>query len=263
MNVIIDTSVLMYAIDKAIPRIHLNKREKITKSVLVYIDSLEWLTCNEPARAIWVMDVKYYEGTYWRQNWLDSHGYNIRYKHGRKSKSESLLDIITYSRDFLDKYCRVLSCRGFEADDLAGMVVKASNERNVLMTIDTDWIGLVDEKTDWINFHSRWQPRIRDDIESINQWASKARAIQKTTLDYPSQIWEIKARIGDKSDSLPANSPIEVISLLKPGLEVPLEVLDKYLQFDYQPNFDADQIKYAKSIMACTSTHCPIEPLTR
>jgi len=81
-----------------------------------------------------------------------------------------------------------------------------------LATVDSDWMGLISPRTMWFCLKG-YEPRVRHSEESINGWATRRL---KTALTHPSQLWDVKSTQGDKSDNLPAGSPLDVISLLEP-----------------------------------------------
>lgn len=141
----------------------------------------------------------------------------IHYKGGRKfpeysfTKLKKTIHHITKTVGW--NYLRVT---GFEADDLAASVVKlAGTEYNIiLLTIDTDWMGLINANTSWYCMHG-WYPRSRD-ITNFNVWVEKRLGV---SFNEPRELWDYKAANGDKSDNLPKGSPIEVIDLLAPPKE--------------------------------------------
>lgn len=111
---------------------------------------------------------------------------------------------------------------GYEADDIAATIVHINRSlekpnKLMLVTVDTDWLGLVDEHTSWFCMHG-YQPRLRDSLEVINQWAQRRLGC---TLSNPRDIWEIKARQGDKSDNIPESDGalLPAIDLLNPPEE--------------------------------------------
>lgn len=206
------------------------------RSVIGYTDSLKWVK-NLPIgktniRCVWVTDTKDGNNQYWRQSWLNDNGYRIQYKGGRKPKSDTyhLAKQAFYQQVRAFPRMIVYGETGFEADDMvAKMVREASpNDYICMVTVDTDWIGLVSDRVSWVNIHGRWRPRFRNNIQSINEWASRCKALNKQTLDYPAQIWDIKSKDGDKSDNLPSGSPIGVISLLNPALSPVSSVPTQY-----------------------------------
>jgi 5'-3' exonuclease len=168
---------------------------------------------------VWVWDTKAPGSLYWRHNWLANNGYkHIRYKWGRKDKS----DLWFETRDYFEKFVKLSGCASFafklyEADDIAGGLVglKAPDDYATLLTVDTDWLGLMSEKVSWVS-STCYKPQVRNNLYSLNVW-SQSKKFGK--LKTPAALWEYKALHGDSSDSLPKNSPISVINLLNPPEE--------------------------------------------
>lgn len=108
----------------------------------------------------------------------------------------------------------MLAFAGYEADDIAAALVKMDDGKTPiwLLTVDTDWMGLISDNVSWFCMHG-YPPRIRANIDDVNVW-SQSRL--KCVFDLPSDLWLYKARYGDSSDNLPMLSPIEVIDLLNP-----------------------------------------------
>jgi hypothetical protein len=141
----------------------------------------------------------------------------IHYKAGRKLPKRTLTKAKEQTYETLQaKGARVLRLTGYEADDLAAAVTVISRDfpdnRIILATVDSDWMGLVSPWVSWFCLYGYF-PRLRDTMEPINQWC--LRRI-KTTIETPRDLWKIKASQGDKSDNLPPGSPLEVIDLLSP-----------------------------------------------
>lgn len=147
----------------------------------------------------------------------------IHYKGGRKFPRYAL----DKTKKKIERYCRqqgweVLGYPGYEADDIAAALVKV-NMRSpkpkdiLLLTIDSDWMGLVSSNTHWFCMRG-WQPRLRSDLLSVNKWAER-RLGQR--LEFFREIWDIKGQLGDKSDNLPASQGVllPVIDLLDPPRE--------------------------------------------
>lgn len=148
---------------------------------------------------------------------------SIHYKAGR-----SLPDYgFTKLKDFVYKCIRdqgwlFFKQLGYEADDIAATIVHINRHLDnpgklMLLTVDTDWLGLVDNHTSWFCMHG-YQPRLRDSLEVINQWAQRRLGC---TLSSPRDIWDIKSRQGDRSDNLPESEGmlLPAIDLLNPPEE--------------------------------------------
>lgn len=234
-TVIIDSSVVVYHVYDLLDSMAFwtdqfshEKRQSIMKAIFCYVNSCDWLANNKKGEwnPIWVMDRKK-DGQYWRHEYLKDYG--INYKSGRTTKPDNWYNIMGFLSTMLD--CgtgnwKSLGVPGYEADDMAALICRANTRDNyiTLATIDTDWMGLVKEgKVDW---YSIWDfckhgtakkfVRLRKDMESFNEWA-KHRL--KKEFEKPTDLWDYKAKYGDRSDNLPKNSPIEVINLVKPPTE--------------------------------------------
>lgn len=141
----------------------------------------------------------------------------IHYKGGRKfpeynfTKLKKSIHHITQAVGW-----NSLRVKGYEADDLAASIVKISDGhyKVVLLTVDSDWLGLLNNTTSWYCMHG-YYPQQRD-ITNYNVWVEKRLGV---TFDCPTELWRYKSIHGDKSDNLPKGSPIEVIDLLNPPAE--------------------------------------------
>jgi hypothetical protein len=142
----------------------------------------------------------------------------IAYKGGRKELTafHSMIRVVM-SKEVERQGWTVLSAKGYEADDLAAALVHLNAGKDLiwLLTIDTDWLGLVSDNVKWF-CTSGHQPRVRGDIKQINVWSQQRF---KLDLETPRAIWDYKALVGDTSDNLPYYSPLEVIDLLAPPEE--------------------------------------------
>ena len=199
------------------------------------------VSVDTEAVPLWVLDKKDSRyGGYWRhEHLLDEYG--IVYKTGRTKKSETVAKLPEFFRQQGYPY---IQTEGLEADDLAGLVCRLCSsddrlpKRITLLTLDTDWLGLITNPSefssypessssykhylnsgmtvDWYSI-SPFKPRYRHNADMINRWLKRRKYSQ--TVKAPSELWDIKAEYGDKSDSLPPNSPIGVIDLLEPSLD--------------------------------------------
>ena len=108
------------------------------------------------------------------------------------------------------------------------MLPQDQQQNIVLATVDTDWMGLIDNNTTWFCLRG-YDPRIRYSMDHINGWSARRLGVQ---LSCPSDIWNVKTIQGDASDNLPPGSPLEVISLVEPPMEHRL-----WLNPSYAPMF--------------------------
>lgn len=159
---------------------------------------------------------------YWRADYVANHYRDLgiegpAYKGGRPTKEPEWFEVEEAGKSYLTQPgspFRWLRIPGYEADDLAGAIVRATEglgRRVYLHTVDTDWLGLVSERVTWFNM-GPWTPRKRGPLEAL-RWAYKTWEIIALK---PSDIWWLKQAYGDSSDNLLPGSPIEVISLLEP-----------------------------------------------
>jgi len=229
-NVILDTSVIIYNIHDEISKMDFwsfprEKRMSILRAMFAYVNSCDWLSHIKQGEwnPIWVMDRKR-EGKYWRHDYLAPKG--IAYKGGRKEKNTSWYKVKGAIMELLDISCgrwKSMEVIGYEADDVAALLARCNppGDYMTLATIDTDWMGLIEPgKVDWYSLwdygsHGRAKDFVRHryNMDTINKWVGQKFRIK---LEHPRDLWEYKAQKGDKSDNLPAGSPIEVIDLLKP-----------------------------------------------
>lgn len=230
-TVILDASVIVYHTYDLLDSMAFwsdafshDKRQSILKALFCYVNSCDWLGQIQRGNwnPIWVLDRKR-DGLYWRHEYLKNH--SIEYKAGRTTKPDhwyNILGALTSLLDIGGGPWKSLSVLGFEADDMASLLVQSSPLGNytTMATIDTDWMGLIDEGL--VDWYSIWDfqkygnaknfIRHRFNMETINEWAMQRL---KKTFNKPTDLWDYKAKYGDKSDNLPSNSPIEVIDLVK------------------------------------------------
>jgi len=193
---------------------------------------VDWLTSGEwlPPQLkgpdlipIWVWDKKLPSLEYWRHSWLKAMGhYHIHYKAGRTEKPDSWYTLRDHMKFRVSQLgVGSLEFDGYEADDIAGAIVKlakATGDKVVLLTVDTDWLGLISPKVSWVS-STRYAPQVRNNLESLNVWSQRRL---NTTFQVAEELWEYKCVHGDPSDNLPPKSPKEVISLLNPPAEYDL-----------------------------------------
>lgn len=234
-TIVIDFSVAAHQlhrsiVESAIDRTHY---EGVVKAQMVWMMSCAWLGDLKPAQedvsVVMVMDSK----PYWRTEYLtrpevyeavtDRKPTPIHYKGGRKFPEKSFTKLKKdMERIAAAQGWQMLRLSGYEADDMAAAIVQVNRGLSVesqhklwLITVDTDWLGLVDDNTHWFCMHG-WHPRVRANLAAVNVWSIKRL---KKSFARPKDIWTYKAAYGDKSDNLPKNTPPEVIDLLNPPEE--------------------------------------------
>ena len=116
------------------------------------------------------------------------------YKAGRKPMPEELARQVPVLKEVLKiMQIKVLELEGYEADDLLGTVAKKFDVQTFIYTGDRDSYQLVD-KTTTVCFTKRGV----SDLLELNDKNFK----DETSL-IPSQIIDLKALMGDKSDNIP------------------------------------------------------------
>ena len=116
------------------------------------------------------------------------------YKGGRKKFPEELNLQISFIHEILERRgIKTLSVENYEADDIAGSLVnKFKNQVEIyLLTGDRDYFQLVDKNVKVI-FAATKSQNIYDEDAIIEEFGLK-----------PSQLIDLKALIGDKSDNIP------------------------------------------------------------
>ena len=137
------------------------------------------------------------------------------YKAGRKPMPEELAVQIPVLKDVLKiMKIKILEKEGFEADDLLGTVAKKFNTQTYIYTGDRDSYQLVDETTN-VCF-------TRKGVSDILE-LSKENFFDEIRL-MPSQIIDLKALMGDKSDHIPGIAGV--------GEKSAMTLLEKYKNID-------------------------------
>lgn len=204
---------------------------------------------------------------YWRSKYLESRGFP-EYKGGRPDKTTEWYEVNSAGIAYLSGFkspIDFIEVPGYEADDIAGALVRLNPGRLIFLhTIDSDWMGLVDDgelkkgisleelsqrsgkidpTTIWTSLRE-WSPRIRDE-EGVRAHCLRRMGIE---IDKPPELWLEKVQQGDKSDNLIPGSPIEVIDLLNPPEEFDLlnhpirSFLEETINNPY-PNTSKEHIK--------------------
>lgn len=240
VNILFDISVLAHAIayrfhSKYKGKLHL-LRNYCHACIHRVAGGYTLLDNGSPTRVksiIGCVDTKIPRHGYWRHKYLKEQ-YGINYKvRNSTSYVDALTSVRAYLLQALETVGSSLAISGYEADDIASYFVQAmpAEEKIALFTVDSDWLGLLEEgRSCWVGIaNSRVSYVSR--VDQLHVKLGEPHPYQSFE-----EVWDVKARYGDKSDSLPANSPLEVINLLTPpdeynltktlGCEPALEVWD-------------------------------------
>ena len=242
-RLIIDTSVIMktQTVEETYYRLPERLRLGFLKAIIEYVASGVYLDGIDEVVPTFVFDWKNEDRKYWRhykyEEWLDTleskgkfvlvplgdkmvRRKRVPYKYGRKFPSATYAK---YAKDFRkvlgDTGFPILGSKGYEADDIAGSLVNRMPEEDTatLVTIDSDWLGLVSDRVDFYNIinyqpSNRWRITL-EDVINTNACRDYAHLMNK-----PSDIWKVKSIYGDSSDRLLPGTPLGLISLLEPTL---------------------------------------------
>ncbi|MEM9451545.1 MAG: hypothetical protein AAGA75_23845 [Cyanobacteria bacterium P01_E01_bin.6] len=222
---IIDTSVVAHLMCSRLCQYTLSdeERELYVKASLHWINALgmiPYFADAQECHCIWAMDSK----PYWRSRILPT------YKGNRSPSSHEVSLVLDIVREL---NFQTIEFTGYEADDIAALFCAVYHRRPIrstwesinLLTIDTDWQGLVSDGITWMDINGH-EPRVRN-IDALYQWfeGKHAKQPKKWQQAYPlpsvsefrpSNIWQWKSVVGDRSDNLPPGSPIGLIDLYQP-----------------------------------------------
>lgn len=229
--IVLDSSViiflLLHALEKKFGKLEemsLEEQENVCKITLLslnWINNMYWFksTPMKNFTPIWVIDSK----PYWRSD------YYAQYKADRKSKPCLFGNILQLVKDNFNW----LGMPGYEADDVAAGIVKVLQSHKIpslVVTSDSDWMGMVSPLTTWINPCEHF-PRIRNRTEVYCWIQKKALKCPKYHLPEfdkfePKDLWDFKLQEGDRTDHIPANRNAdtdgqfkEIINLFEPPIK--------------------------------------------
>ena len=203
-------------------------------------------------------------GNYWRNEYMEAsdevkqawvnhaektgvelESLKTNYKGTRSEKTENFWFVYNEGLDYCQKYFPWFWQEGFEADDVASCICRASRnakpgntlkDRQILLhTVDKDWIQLVDDSNQIYFSDSRFvrpNEKIQNQLHNESTVKLWTEHKMKTTITHPREIAVHKARLSDMCDNLPAGSPIELFDLVEP-ISFPQWNLDNFLLNDY------------------------------
>lgn len=298
--VVIDVSVLSHQIsNRTADGVRAEVVASHAEAQLGYAASLLWLPLavqKTVKGVVWVKDVKI-GGHYWRHDYLQTPEVaeailefqrtnlksrkrttkTLHYKAGRKAATQEFLTSKDSVYSTIDrKGWHVAGFPAYEADDLMSTLVVLNELRSepyniLLVTIDTDIMGLVSPHCQWYCMHG-YSPRFRHNLDVCNEWFlnwldRKANQAVKNSLIHmgsplvnglgiPSDIWTVKHLTGDKSDNLPPGTPLDAINLLAPPPEYRLwrnpdavKILGGFLDSPMIPEVDVNRcLSYLRTI---------------
>lgn len=197
---------------------------------------------------VFVDDIKFKSGNYWRENFLKAHDIDFpKYKGNRKlnERPQLFFDLHQAAVEFAaEEGFPYFSKRGYEADDFAGAIYNIVKKHNgigrevVFYTVDSDWGQLVNDELGILFYYCAfpcWKHKLRNEA-AIIQWFDEKQDVK---LSEVREIVDCKVEYGDKSDNLIPGSPREVIDLANPGRTLPkstLKELEKVLLSDGKTN---------------------------
>jgi hypothetical protein len=147
----------------------------------------------------------------------------------------------------LDRGGTILQAPGFEADDWAGEVSRAlgTNDRLFMVTVDTDWGQLINDRVIWLDTYCSTQRKNPDqkslvlDAELLVRRINAYRDNESFQIEHPRELVDLKWTLGDRSDKIPAgNLPglREIIDLYNPGkYPVPISLNEIQPRLDLYP----------------------------
>lgn len=185
---IIDGSSILFRAFYALPPMN-TKSGKNTNAILGFLNILlKGLDIIEPTHLAVCFDLK---GKTFRSDIYED------YKGNRSPAPDELSEQFPYIKEILDSFnYKTYELKGFEADDIAGTLAKKANEEGIevyLLTGDRDYLQLVNDKTTLLYTKKGISELAKYDVETVkNEYGIS-----------PSQVVDLKALMGDKSDNIP------------------------------------------------------------
>ncbi len=138
------------------------------------------------------------------------------YKANRKGMPEELAVQLPYAKECMENMgLHVVTCEGFEADDILGTLSDAMGKKGIkvyVLTGDRDSLQLIDENVSVLLVKTK-ETVLYDTQEFLNQYGI-----------LPSSFVSVKALMGDSSDNIPGVAGI--------GEKTALKLISEYLSVD-------------------------------
>ena len=162
---------------------------------------------------------------YWRHQEFPQYKGNRKHASGLLNRVRALT-LSVWNRNRLPLFFE----GGFEADDFASCFVNNFKDNFfALLTVDSDWSGLVGENCIWLDTYCGKHPR-KNPLHQANMLDSDRvltrfnshKDFANYPLDKPSDIYIAKHFLGDKSDNIPAGNVVDfgIIDLLNPNRKI-------------------------------------------
>jgi hypothetical protein len=185
------------------------------------------------------------------------------YKGNRRDKDDDFYRVHEIGWAYATKYFPCFKEPGYEADDWAGALYRAVRSRSssllfdrqkLLLTIDRDWSGLVDEDMNiwWAN--TRYpgpREKIQERLAGEDQVILHTKMKLGFDIDHPIEIFAAKAEAGELGDNLPPGAPIEYIDLSETHPKYQLEDCsqwDGFIEAVTQPESNLHMAHYGQSL---------------
>ena len=251
---------------------------------------------RHPWHVVVVSDKRFEDvGQYWRgvevlkderiaccwEEYCEDKGLDIKetptgYKGNRRDKDDEFYRVMEIGWNYATKYFPCFKEPGYEADDWAGALYRTVRDthnpllrerQKLLLTIDRDWSGLVDEDMNiwWAN--TRYpgpRERIQERLAGEDQVILHTQYKLGFDIKHPIEIFAAKAEAGELGDNLPPGAPIEYIDLSEYHPKYKLEDCDQWNAFveavsDPEPNIHEAHFTQSVEQMAKLGLKLPVQ----
>ena len=271
--------------------------DKVTKAVwAIKLNRGPDMLPSHDYRVVVVSDKRFSDSkTYWRgvevlrderieacwEEYCEKKGWDVEniptgYKGNRRDKDDNFHRVHEIGWEYATKYFPCFRQEGYEADDFAGLLYREVKEtsdkllrdrQKLMLTIDRDWSGLVDESMNlwWAN--TRYpgpREKIQERLAGEDQVIFHTQYKLGFEINTPFEIFAAKAEAGELGDNLPPGAPIEYIDLTQPHKKYDLRNFDVYEPFVEavcDPNSNVNRDHYDQSIKALQQIGVPIPEL--